>query len=238
MMSNSKSLTWSAHVRILFKIYGLPDPLRLLRGQAWPKDTWIQTVKAKVAAHHEGIWRSKAVENSKLNFFNVQVSGLAGRLHPVLTGILSTQEVMHSRVHIRMLAGDYPCQQYVSNDRNQDPSCPLCLSMFPGRPAQNDSMVHLLTMCRVTAETRARVIPDLLNILVQHFPNNDLLLNHSNAHLTQFILDPTSLNLPSSIRINPGHPGLTQVLTQCRRICFAVHKDRTRQLDIIKHKRF
>ena len=63
MMSNSKSLTWSAHVRILFKIYGLPDPLRLLSGQAWPKDTWIQTVTAKVAAHHEGIWRSKAVVN-------------------------------------------------------------------------------------------------------------------------------------------------------------------------------
>ena len=194
MMSNSKSLTWSAHVRILFKIYGLPDPLRLLRGRAWPKDTWIQTVKAKVAAHHEGIWRSKAVENSKLNFFNVQVSGLAGRLHPVLTGILSTQEVMHSRVHIRMLAGDYPCQQYVSNDRNQDPSCPLCLSMFPGRAAQNYSRVHLLTMCRVTAETRARKIPDLPNMLVLHFPNNGLLLNHNNAHQNQLILDPTSLN--------------------------------------------
>ena len=143
---------------------------------------------------------------------------------------------MHSRVHIRMLAGDYPCQQYVSNDRSQDPSCPLCLSMFPGRHAQNESMVHQLTMCRVIAETRARVIPVLLNMLVQHFPNNGILLNHNNAHL--LILDPTLLNLPSSIRINPGHPGLTQVLTQCRRICFAVHKDRTRQLDIIKHKRF
>ena len=143
---------------------------------------------------------------------------------------MNTQEVLQSRVHIKMLAGDYPCQQYLSFDRSQDPTCLIC------RTSKTEDMVHLLSMCRATGETRARIIPELLNTLSVYFPTNELLVSLSHAQLTQFILDPTSLNLPQDTRISPNHPALHLVLTICRKYCFAVHKDRARQLKLIRQK--
>ena len=49
--------------------------------------------------------------------------------------------------------------------------------------------------------------------------------------LTQFILDPTSLNLPNAIRIQPGVSNLNEVLRICSNYCFLIHKERIKQLD-------
>ena len=38
-MSDSNSVTWSAHLRIIFLLYNLPDPLMLLDSPPWPKDS-------------------------------------------------------------------------------------------------------------------------------------------------------------------------------------------------------
>ena len=37
-MSDSNSLTWSAHVRIIFQMFNLPDPLLLLDSAPWSKE--------------------------------------------------------------------------------------------------------------------------------------------------------------------------------------------------------
>ena len=137
-----------------------------------------------------------------------------------------------------MLAGDYPCNLYICRDPQQDPSCLLCLSAFPGKPAQTEDMTHILTGCRVTADTRARIIPDLLNTLSLHLPSNSLLRHPNQTNLTQFVLDPTSLNLPLDIRISPTHPALHLVLPICRTLCFAIHKDRSRCLKLIRRTWF
>ena len=231
MMSDSTSLTWSAHLRLLCQLYSLPDPLLLMYNQPWPKERWKVLVKAKIVSYHESAWREKAMTNSKLTYLNVQVNGLSGRPHPVLSGILTTQEVTKSRVHLKMLAGDYPCQMYLSSD---NASCLLCQSLLQGQPTPTEDMVHLLTRCRATADTRSGLIPDLLNTISQYLPTNSILANPNQVHLTQFILDPTSLNLPMNIRLSPDHPALTTVLTSCRNVCFAVHKDRTRKLKQLK----
>ena len=128
-----------------------------------------------------------------------------------------------------MLAGDYLCYDHLAKDRGLDPACRLCQPLLP-HPAPAEDMIHLLTVCRATADTRSRIIPDLLNCIVRHFPNNNLLSNLSHNHLSQFILDPTSLNLPLNIRIQPCHPDLCHVMTTCRNLCFALHRDRIRQL--------
>ena len=73
-------------------------------------------------------------------------------------------------------------------------------------------MVHLLTLCRATAETRTRVMANLLNTLSVYFPDNQILTYPNHEHLTQLNLDPTSLNLPLTIRISPDHPALQCVL--------------------------
>ena len=143
---------------------------------------------------------------------------------------------MRARVHIKMLAGDYPCSAYQGNDRTQDASCKLCQSLSPQHPSPAEDMVHLLVRCRATSDTRTRIIPELLNTISQLQPSNAILVYPSHTHLTQLILDPTSLNLPMSIRISSDHPALPSVLAVCRTLCFALHKDRTRQLALLKKK--
>ena len=66
---------------------------------------------------------------------------------------------------------------------------------------------------RATSDTRARVIPDMLNVLSQYFPSSPILNNSPHTILTQFILDPTSLNLPESAHVTPNHPALPAILT-------------------------
>ena len=233
MMSDNSSLTWSAHLRIICQLYKLPDPLLLINSPLWPKARWMSLAKTRVMVHHESIWRSKAANNSRLNFFNVKAIGLAGRTHPVLSGILTPQEVTKSRIHIKMLAGDYPCQAFLYAD---SAACRLCQGHSPTYPAPTEDMVHLLTRCRSTSETRTRVLPDLLNAISQFLPSSAILDSPSHTVLTQFLLDPTSLNLPLSARVSTAHPVLPTILTFCRNICFAIHKDRIRQLRLLKHR--
>lgn len=230
MMCDSASITWSAHIRLLFQQYSLPDPLMLLNGEPWSKERWGVHMKTAVTAYHEGSLREKAAGNSKLNFLNVQTIGLTGRPHPVLSNIVTTQEVPHSRIHIKMLAGDYPCYLYLGSDRNKEAYCRLCWSSSPQLPAPTEDMVHLLTRCKGTADTRTGILPDLLNTISLFYPENDILVHPNHTHMTQLILDPTSLNLPMSIRISPDHPALHKVLSVCRNLCFAIHKERTRKL--------
>ena len=174
--------------------------------------------------------------NQDNHHINVQVTGLAGRPHPVLAGVISTQEVVRSRIHVKMLSGDYPCNSYMGSDRNEDAFCRLCQSLAPHLPAPCEDMVHLLTRCRGTADTRTRITPDLLNLIAHYLPGNDILVHPNQTHLTQLILDPTLLNLPMTIRISPDHPALPEILAVCRNLCYAVHKDRTRQLKQLKQQ--
>ena len=234
-MTDSKSVTWSAHIKILFSLYNLPDPLLLIQTTAWSKHRWKELTQTRILAHHENILRKQATKNYKLDFLNIQVVGLSGRPHPVLDGVLTTQEVVKSRIHLRMLSGDYPCQYYVGRDRNQDTACMICKQLTP-LPYHNhtEDLAHLLTSCRGTADTRSKILPDLLNEISRHFPNNPVLTLSGNLWLTQFILDPTSLNLPMAARISPDHPALPHILSACRNYCFIMHKNRSRLLRLCR----
>ena len=79
MMSDDSSLTWSAHVRIIFQLYHLPDPLILLESTPWPKERWKGHSKIGILIYHKVIWRRKAISNTKLQYLNVQCKGLSGR---------------------------------------------------------------------------------------------------------------------------------------------------------------
>ena len=142
----------------------------------------------------------------------------------MLRGILTTQDVTRSRIHVRMLAGDYPCFAFIGSELS-DKCCKLCQVLRPNSLPPVEDMLHLVASCRATADTRARILPNLLNILSLHIPSNGLLQHPNQIHLTQFILDPASLNLPSDIRISPTHPALHLVLFFYRTLCFAIIKD-------------
>ena len=229
MMSDSNSLTWSAHVRIIFQVYNLPDPLLLLNSSPWPRERWKQHTKAVVTSYHEAALRYPAGRNSKLQYLNVQAIGLSGRPHPILSWVHTTQDVAIVRPHVKMLGGDYLSYATLAHDRGLEPHCRLCRELSH-HPTPAEDLVHILTRCKATAETRCRILPDLLNTVARSFPNNKLLSGPSHDVLTQFILDCSSLNLPVAIRIPSGHPDFMNITRQCCSLTHAVHKDRTRQL--------
>ena len=74
----------------------------------------------------------------------------------------------------------------------------------------------------------------LFNSAAEHFPLNKNLKNPIQTHLSQFILDQSSINLPAKIHISPDHPGFAPVLATGRNYCFTRHKERTRQLKQLK----
>ena len=228
-MSSSSSMTWSAHLRIIFLVYNLPDPLMLLDSPPWPKDRWKHHTKISVTSHYETTLRHRAQGNYKLNYLNVQANGLSGRPHPVLSWVLTTHDVVIVRPHIKMLAGDYLCYAHLAHDRGADPHCRMCQQIIH-HPAPAEDMVHVLTRCRATADTRGRIMPDLLNTLASLIPNNRLLSGITNDLLTQFILDCTSLNLPVDVRVPHNHPGFNSIARQCSSLIYAIHKDRSRQM--------
>ena len=88
-----------------------------MNNSPWPNERWKQHTKAAVISHHENAIRKKALVNFKLQYLNVQVSGLSGRLHPVLAWVLTTQDAAIVRPHLKMLAGDYLCYAYLAHDR-------------------------------------------------------------------------------------------------------------------------
>ena len=184
--------------------------------EPWSKQKWKVYTQTRVISRHESLLRIQASQNYKLQFLNVQTHGLLGKAHPVLGGVQTTQEVIRCRVHIKMLAGDYPCQYYIGKDRSQDTACQLCQSVSPSHPSPIEDMTHLLTRCKATADTRTRILPDLLNTIYQHMPSNPILTSPNHSHLAQLILDPTSLNLPTGVRFSPDHPALPIILPMCR----------------------
>ena len=75
--------------------------------------------------------------------------------------------------------------------------------------APAEDLVHLLTRCKANADTRNRIMPELLNIVAHSFPSNQLLKNTSHDLLTQFILDCSSINLSVDICVPPNLPSFT-----------------------------
>ena len=230
MMANSSSVTWSAHVRIIFKQYSLPDPLVLLDSPPWPKERWKSHTIIAVTAYHEAAWRHRAASNYKLQYLNVQCTGLTGRPHPVLSWVQTTQDVEIIRPHIKILCGDYLCYDYLHHDRGTDPQCRLCSSLVCDGPAPVEDIEHLLSICRATRETRENRLVILLNTIAHLCRDNSLVLNQSSSLLTQFVLDCSSLNLSPDFRISPDHPAFTDITRQCSYYVHAVHRDRKRQL--------
>ena len=227
-MASEKSTTWSNHLRIICRMYDLPDPLSLMQQPAMNKSAWKILVKTRVTVYHENELRSLALANSKLEYFNVQTLGLEGRSHPVLE-ISETRSAPKLKAHLKFLTGDINSYLNVSNERGGSPHCRLCL-------APCEDTVHIVIQCTSTAHIRERLFPELLNLVASIQPTSKLLDRNltPNKVLTQFILDPASLNLPNSHRISFQHPRLPELYSLSRDWCHAVFTHRARLLKDLK----
>ena len=223
-MVSESSTTWSYHIRQVCLKYGLPDPINLLQYAAVPRSAWKELVRTRVTAYHEAELRRAARSNSTLEYFNVEALGLNGRAHPILD-IHETRDSMKLKAHLKFLTGDILSYQNLSHDRGTDSSCRLC-------GAQEENTQHIITECRSYADVRERLYPELVNLVASINPTSGILTtsNTSNRLLTQFILDPASLNLPNSHRISFQHPRLHELYCLSRDWCFAIYNRRIKLL--------
>ena len=53
------------------------------------------------------------MNNSKMEYLNVQLAGMSGRPHPALTSMTTTCDEPKIRLHLKFLTGDYPAEDTV-----------------------------------------------------------------------------------------------------------------------------
>ena len=123
------------------------------------------------------------------------------------------------KANLKFLTEDIDSYHHMSLDRGVDPSCRLCSA-----PCEHTQ--HILTECCSTAEIMERLYPELVNLMSDIQPSS----RQSNHLLTQFIIDPSSMNLPNTHKISSQHPRLNELFRISRHWCFSINTFRTKLL--------
>ena len=215
MMRKENSTTWFHHIQLLCMTYGLPEPLLLMQtSPPLNKSDWNDMVKTRVTAWHERRLRLLSAPNSKMKYLNVELQGLTGRPHPALSKILNVQDVRKVRAHLKFLTLDF---HHLQESPGQSSYCCLCHEDI------SCTVEHLIATCRVTLDIRSRMFPELVNVLASVWPNCQFLEYPPPPKiLLQFILDPTSFNLPNDVRLPILCPNLDEVFRVSRDWCYAI----------------
>ena len=172
------------------------------------------------------------MSNSSMSYLNVSVSGLRGKHHPAISNLLTTLDVHKSRPHLKMLCQDYLTYEKKADQSGGSPHCRCCSSDLL-EERHKESLEHILTECVAYSEVRERIMQELKSLCNKSRSRPDfenILIDR--RKLCQFILDPTSLNLPS--RICSNEPNLESFFRKSRDLCFSIHN---RRMDILKKKK-
>ena len=216
--TENNSRTWANHIRYLSKKYNIPDPLECLKSEPPSKQEFKEYIHTKINAFFETSMREKAKNSSSMKYLNVSLTGLIGKKHPVLSGVFTTHEVKKSKIHIKMLAGDYLTNEMRANRSGGSPHCKNC----PEITQKNENLEHILTECNGYIKVRERIFLEFSEAckLTRSKVNfEDYLVD--DQVLTQFILDPTSINLEKRVHIND--PSLNELLRILRDYCYAIN---------------
>jgi hypothetical protein len=208
--------------------YGLKDPLECLKSDPPSKSQYKESIQTKICAFYEKNLRTKAENNSLMEYLNVSLTGLRGRHHPALAYIITTQEVQKSRIHLKMLAGDYLTYEVKSNQSGGSPHCRCCSLLCPA----TESLEHILTVCGLYSDIRERIVSEYSHLCGQ--AKSDVSFQQimsNNKTFCQFILDPASFNLTKRIHMND--PIITPLFKTSRDYCYAIN---SRRMKFLKDK--
>ena len=171
--------------------------------------------------------RSMSVSNSKIRYLNVELHGLSSRAHPAVQNVLITHDCKKLRLHLKFLTCDIIPHSPISNQ-----VCNLCTNTC------SDTIEHILVSCQKLSDVRSRLLPELLNTVYQVQPMSNILKNDvSSLHMTQFILDCASFNLPDNIRRPINTPRISEIYRVSRDWCFAIGNERTRLLSRLRYRK-
>ena len=219
------SRTWSKFVQQLSARYDLEEPAICFKRDPPKKSVYKELVITKITAFHERHLRGEAKTNSCLEYLNVSLKGLRGRHHPALSGLITTEEVKLSRCHLKMLCGDYLTYMKKCNQSGGSPHCRVC-----GVGSSSEDILHIISVCPSYEEIRRKKLEELKQLCEENQPKiNFSDIFECKKKLCQFILDPTSINLPE--RVNPSDKNLNKFFNVSRSLCHTIN---TRRLDILK----
>ena len=168
-----------------------------------------------ITSYHEREQRKNMSNYTSTKYFNTSLIGLSGKIHPALDNVFTSKEVQNMRPHLKLLAGDYLSNEKLARHGGKSPLCDIC------DLHQNESYSHIISRCKALEEPRHI----MLNILTEfchskefYFFDNIL---QNDEELTQFILDPTSMNLTN--RVNFNDRNLPELMNICRNFCNSLH---------------
>ena len=93
-----------------------------------------------------------------MKYLNISLSGLNGKCHPALNNIITSHQVKKSRIHLKMLAGNFLTFERKAKQSGGSPHCRSCAPLSPtGCTPPSESLVHMLTMCIAYNDLRNRI---------------------------------------------------------------------------------
>ena len=125
---------------------------------------------------------------------------------------------------MKMLAGDYLTYEVRANRSGGSPHCRNC----PEKTLKNENLRHILTECNGYRTIRERIFPEFskaCQLTKSQLRFEDILKN--DQELTQFILDPASLNLQK--RVHMSDPAIDELFRISRDYCYTINTIRMRQ---------
>ena len=133
--------------------------------------------------------------------------------------------------HVKMLAGNFLTYKKRSEQSGGSARCRLGCKTPSGQEVE-ETLSHVVGGCLATADTRGRILREMPSLMTQSQQSVKIDFTNSNEELiTQFILDPSSLNLTSRININD--PILPEMFRLSRDICTAIDKQRREMLNCL-----
>ena len=134
------------------------------------------------------------------------------------------------RPHLKTLCGNLlTYQTKFSQSGTGSPHCRLCT-------ANSETLSHIIGSCTHYDEVRRRIMKEFRALLETSMSNvtiGDFI--ETEAILTQFVLDPSSMNLSPRVHLND--PILPELFKLSRDLCFAINKKRNKSLHDLSKER-
>ena len=230
--AKASSSSWFLQIRDLCLQYCLPHPLTILQNPP-PKETYKRLVKLHVLEFWQDELRSEAAPLTSLEFFKPEYMSLS-RPHPIwITAGHNPYQTNKAIVQARMLSGRYRtealCRFWSVNKAGK------CLLPSCHNHHIKEDITHILVQCMSLLETRQHLgtiffsfvstRPYIVPIIEKFLKSDDTYFQ------TQFLLDCSVL--PEVIHLHQCHGFqiLEDLFYLTRCWCYAVHRDRLRQLN-------
>ena len=159
-----------------------------------------------------------------MKYLHVELTGLRGKHHPAISDMITTSEVAKLRPHLKMLCGNLLTYGMKFEQSGLgSPHCRLCDSQF-------ESVTHIVASCSKFEDIREKILFEMDQKLEQS--KNKIRISNfkkSEETLTQFILDPTSMNLKERVHVND--PIVPDLFKLSRDICYSINKRRMKLLE-------